>query len=198
MHHAAARPHADHARGGDRRHHRAPQEGRADRRGDSEGDRRRGAGLRQQPRVEPRQGVPAGRRRRLSRRRRLLPHRLQEDAVGHRRRRQAGRQQVPDRRPRRAERRADGQARSGGQAGAEQARDRLRREETGRWEMKAWVTLAAVVLLLSLAPSAQQALDRKKIPAAGQDAGAARAGLDEEHAGQRRRAASSPRSTICR
>ena len=84
------------ARGGGRRHHRAAEEGRADRRGDSEGDRRRGAGLRQQPGVEPRQGVPAGRRRRLPRRRRILPDRIQEDAVGDRRRRQACRQQVPD------------------------------------------------------------------------------------------------------
>ena len=174
------------ARSRDRRDHRAAQEGRADGRGDSEGDRRRGAHLRQQPRVESRQGVPAVRRRRVSRRRRLLPHRLPEDAGGHGRRRQARRQQVSDRRPRRAERRADGQARSGRQAGPEQARDRLRHEETGRWEMKAVGNAGCRRSAVDCAVGAAGARSQED-PAAGEDARAARAGVDEEHARQWRR-----------
>ena len=50
------------------------------------------------------------------------------------------------------------------------------------------VTLAGLLLLaLSFDVSARQALDRTKTPAPGQDAGPARADVDEDHAGQRRR-----------
>ena len=69
-------------------------------------------------------------------------------------------------RTRRAQRRAGRQAGSGREARTEQAGDRLRRQETGRWQMRGWIAFA-VLLLLTAAPSAQQALDRKKVPPPG-------------------------------
>ena len=124
-------------------------------------------------------------RRRIRGRRRVLPDRVPEDALGDRRRRHTCRQQVPDR-PRRVEHRAGGRVESGGEARSEQARDRLRRQEAGRCQVNAWLTMAALALL-TVAPASQEpAFDRKKVPVPGQDAGTPRAGVDEEHAGQRR------------
>ena len=118
--HAAARPLAHRARGGGRCDHREAEGGRPDRRGDREGDRRRGARLR------------AADSSRTSTRPMTLAdgagfhddpgyfkveyQKTQAVTAG---RRQARRQQVSDEGARRAERRAAGQARSGGEAGRE-------------------------------------------------------------------------------
>ena len=129
----------------------------------------------------------------------LLPHRVQQGPGGDGRRRQARRQQVPDQGARRAEHRARwaSSIRPRSLARARRSPMMPRRHQARRHgdecttsvTRRTIVSAAAVamVVALSLGASARQALDRTKTTGAGQDARPARADLDEERAGQRRR-----------